>query len=138
MSFFYQCLCKDKVQDNNLNRLQLKIFDNYKKAEKITTNFKPSNDEDVIKKLSKIEAHLSLLEEDYNECKTLSNKHFTEEVLIQTVVKTTIQILYDKGLFDKVPNADKVLKGFLLVERRRFDLDEVNDVIQWFLFINKN
>ena len=74
MSFFYQCLCKDKVQDNNLNRLQLKIFDNYKKAEKITTNFKPSNDEDVIKKLSKIEAHLFLLEEDYNECKTLSNK----------------------------------------------------------------
>ena len=42
-------------------------------------------------------------------------------------MKTTFQILYDKGLFDAFPNADKVIKDFLFVTRRRADLKEVND-----------
>ena len=37
------------MQDINLNHLKLKVNDAYKKYEKITTNFKPSN-EDVIDK----------------------------------------------------------------------------------------
>ena len=45
-------------------------------------------------------------------------------------MKTTIQILYDKGLFDNYANADKVLEVFLFVFRRRPNLEEVNDVIQ--------
>ena len=43
-------------------------------------------------------------------------------------MKTTIQILYDKGLFDKFQNADKVLEDFLFTTRRRGDLSEqIND-----------
>ena len=45
-------------------------------------------------------------------------------------MKTTFQILYDKGLFDAFPNADKVLIGFFVVTRRRADSEEVFDVIQ--------
>ena len=33
-------------------------------------------------------------------------------------MKTTIQILYDKGLFDKFQNADKVLEYLLFTTRR--------------------
>ena len=48
-------------------------------------------------------------------------------------MKMTIQILYDKGLFDNCNNADKVLEDLLFTTRRRGDLSEqVNDyVIQW-------
>ena len=43
-------------------------------------------------------------------------------------MKTTIQILYDKGLFDNFQNADEVLEDFLFTTRRRTDLSEqVND-----------
>ena len=43
-------------------------------------------------------------------------------------MKTTIQILYDKGLFDNYANADNVLEDCLFVTRRRVDLSEqVND-----------
>ena len=45
-------------------------------------------------------------------------------------MKTTIQILYDKGLFDNYANADEVLEDFLLTTRCRADLEEVNDGIQ--------
>ena len=45
-------------------------------------------------------------------------------------MKTTIQILYEKELFDNFPNADELLKKTLFVTRRRGDLEEVNDVIQ--------
>ena len=41
-------------------------------------------------------------------------------------MKTTIQILYDKGLFDNYQNADKVLKNFLFTTRRRPDVSEEN------------
>ena len=60
----------------------------------------------------------------------LSYKQSAEEVPIEKNVKTLIQILSDKGLFDGYSNADKVLKDFLFVERRRPDLEEVNDAIQ--------
>ena len=33
-------------------------------------------------------------------------------------MKTTIQILYDRGLFDNFQNAEEVLKDFLFVTRR--------------------
>ena len=42
-------------------------------------------------------------------------------------MKTTIQILYDKGLFDNYANADKVLEDFLFTTIRRVDLEKVND-----------
>ena len=53
-----------------------------------------------------------------------------EDILIQRAVKTTIQVLYDKGLFDIFQNSEEVLKDFLFVTRRRGDLEEVNDVVQ--------
>ena len=59
------------------------------------------------------------------------NKQNIEDILIKRAVKATIQILYDKGLFDSFQNADKVLEDFLFVTRRGGDLSEqVNDDIQ--------
>ena len=127
---------RDKLQDLNINQLKLEVHDTYKKDEKITTKFKAVNDEDVInkahldEKLEKIEGHLSKFEKDYNEFKIQYNKQSVEEILIQRAVKTTMQILYDKGLFDNFQNADKVLEDFLFVTRCRSDLEKVNDVIQ--------
>ena len=101
---------------------------------KITTNFEPVDNEDVINKgyldlkLLKIDGQLSKLEKDYNELKLQYNKQSVEEILIQRAVKTTIQIFYDKGLFDNYQNADKALEDFLFTTRRRGDLSEqVND-----------
>ena len=46
-------------------------------------------------------------------------------------MKTTIQILNDKGLFENYANADKNLEDFLFTTRRRGDLlEQVNDDIQ--------
>ena len=121
---------RDKLQDLNINQLKLEVHDTYKKDEKITTNFEPVDNEDVInkgyldEKLIKINGHISKLEKDYNEFKLQYNKQSVEDILIQRAVKTTIQILYDKGLFDNYANADKVLEDFLFVTRRRGDLSE--------------
>ena len=41
---------RDKLQDSNINQLKLEIHDTYKKDEKISTNFKTVDDEDVINK----------------------------------------------------------------------------------------
>ena len=115
---------RDKLQDLNINNLKLEVHDTYKKDEKITTNFEPVDNNDVInkgyldEKLIKINGHLSNLEKDYNEFKLQYNKQSIEEILIQRAVKTTIQILYDKGLFDNFQNADKVLEDFLFTTRR--------------------
>ena len=123
---------RDKLQDANISQLKLEVHDTYKKDEKVTTNFKAVNDEDVInkgyldEKLLKINGHLSKLEKDFNEFELQYNKQSVEEILIQRAVKTTIQILYDKGLFDNFQNADKVLEDFLFVTRRRGDLSEDN------------
>ena len=125
---------RDKLQDLNINQLKLEVHDTYKKDEKLTANFEPINNEDVINKayldstLLKIDGHLSKLEKDFNEFKKQYNKQSVEEILIQRAVKTTIQIFYNKGLFDNYGNADKVLEDFLFTTRRRGDLSEqVND-----------
>ena len=100
--------------------------------EKTTTNFEPIDNSDVINKayldskILKTDGHLSKLEKDYNEFKLHYNKQSVEEILVQRAIRTTIQILYEKGLFDKFQNADKVLEGFLLTTRRRPDLSEEN------------
>ena len=123
---------RDKLQDLNINNLKLEVNDSYKKDEKITTNFEPVDNNDVINKgfldsnLIKINGHISKLEKDFNEFKLQYNKQNVEDILIQRAVKTTIQILYDKGLFDKFQNADKVLEDFLFTTRRRPDLSEEN------------
>ena len=103
----------------------------------MTTNIDAVNDEDVInkayldEKLLKINGHLSILENIYNEFLLNYSKQSVKENLIQRDVKTTIQKLYDEGLFHKFQNADKVLKDFLLTTRRRPDLSEqVKDDIQ--------
>ena len=74
----------------------------------------------------KIDGHLSKLEKYFNKFKLQYNKQNVEEILIQRAVKTTIQILYDKGLFDNFQSADKVLEDFLFTTRRRPDLSEEN------------
>ena len=123
---------RDKLQDLNINNLKLEVHDTYKKDEKLTTNFEAVDNEDVInkgyldEKLLKINGHLSKLEKDFNEFKLQYNKQNVEEVLIQRAVKTTIQILYDKGLFENYANADKVLQDFLSTTRRRGNLSEEN------------
>ena len=123
---------RDKLQDININQLKLEVHDTYKKDEKITTNFEPVDNEDVInkgyldEKLLKINGHLTKLEKDFNEFKLQYNKQSVEDILIQRAVKTTIQKLYDKGLFDNYANADKVLEDFLFTTRRRGDLSEEN------------
>ena len=78
----------------------------------------------------KIDGHLSKLEKDYNEFKLQYNKQNVEDNLIQRAVKTTIQVLYDRGLFDNFQNAEEVLKVFLFTTRLRPDLEKVNDDIQ--------
>ena len=58
---------RDKLQDLNINQLKLEVHDIFKKDEKITTNFQPVDNEDVVNKayldgkLLKINGHLSLL-----------------------------------------------------------------------------
>ena len=125
-------LRRDKLQDANISQLKLEVHDTNKKDEKITTNFEPTDNSDVInkgyydEKLIKIDGHLSKLEKDFNEFKLQYNKQNVEDILIQRAVKTTIQILYDTGLFDNYDNADKVLEEFLFTTRRRGDLSEEN------------
>ena len=48
-------------------------------------------------------------------------------------MKTTIQIYYDKDLFDHFNkgNAYEVSKEFPIVEKHRPDLEKLIDVIQW-------
>ena len=123
---------RDKLQDANISQLKLEVHNTYKKDERITTNFEPVDNEDVINKgyldskLLNINSHLSKLEKDFNEFKLQYNKQSVEQILIQRAVKTTMQILYDTGLFDKYQNADKVLEDFLFTTRRRGDLSEDN------------
>ena len=75
--------------------------DTYEKDEKLTTNSKPSIDEDVLDKayldemLSKKEGHISYTEKDYNEIILVSIKQSLEEILIRRAVKTHTQKLSD-------------------------------------------
>ena len=55
---------RDKLQDLNINQLKLEVHDAYKEDEKLTTNFEPIDNLDVINKtyldskLLKIDGHL--------------------------------------------------------------------------------
>ena len=115
---------RGKLQDLNISQLKLEVHDTYKKDEKLTTNFESVDDSDVInkayldEKLVKINGHISKLEKDFNEFILQYNKQDVEDILIQRAVKTTIQILYDRGLFDNFQNAEEVLKDFLFTTRR--------------------
>ena len=121
--------------------MELKVNVTYQKVEKLTTNFETLNEEDVINKtylheqLFKKMSHLSKIEKQINEFKS-RNRKLSEKVSIERALKTTVQILYDTGLFDNCVNADEVSKKCVLFnkvnERRRSDLEEGNDVIQWF------
>ena len=127
---------RGKLQDMNINQLKLQGNETYKKVEKVTTNFEPVNNDDVInkgyldEKLLKINVHISYIENDYNEFKSHYNKQSVEIVLIQRAVKTTIQTLYDKKFVDNFQKTSKVLKDILFTTRRRPDLEDVNDDIQ--------
>ena len=54
------------------------------------------------------------MENDYNEFKSQYNKQSVEEILIQRAVKTTIQKLCDKGLFDGFPKVDEFVEKFFV------------------------
>ena len=41
---------RDKLQDLNINQLKLEVHDTYTKDQKITTNFEPTDNSDVINK----------------------------------------------------------------------------------------
>ena len=56
------------------------------------------------------------MEKNFIEFKMLSNKQSLEEVILQRAVKTTIEKLHDKELFDIYDNADEVLIDFLFVQ----------------------
>ena len=107
-----------------MNQLKLEVHDTYKKDEKITPHFEAIDNKDVINKayidskVLKIDGHLSELEKVYNEFKLQYNKQNVEDILIQRAVKTTIQTLYDRGLFDNFQNAEEVLTDFLFTTRR--------------------
>ena len=109
----------------NVYQLKLEVHDTYKKDEKITTSFEPSNDEDVTdktyldKKLFKIDGNLPFIEKTCKKFNLYYNKQSVEEALIQRNVKTTIPILYDKGLFDSFPDVDNVLKILCLLQEEQ-------------------
>ena len=115
--------------------MKLQVHDTYEKDKEITTNFKPVNGEDVInksyldEKLGKTDGQLSYIERDYIEFKLQYNKQPVEDVLIQRAVKTTIQVLYGRIVFDNFQNVDDVLKDFLFTTSRP-KVEEVNDDIQ--------
>ena len=116
----------------NTNQIKLQIQITYKEDEKITINFEPTDNSDVIdkayldEKILKKDGHITLLEKDYNELKLQYNKQSAEEILIHRAVKTNIQILYDRRQFDNFQKAEKFLKDFLFTTRRRRpDLEEV-------------
>ena len=47
-------------------------------------------------------------------------------------MKSTKQILYDEGFFDKYDNADETLKNDMLFDRHKTNLEERNDgFIHW-------
>ena len=77
---------RDRLQDSNISQLKLEVHDTYKKDEKITTNFEPVDDSDVINKgyldskLMKIDGHLSKIEKDFNEFKLQYNKQSVEKL----------------------------------------------------------
>ena len=115
---------REKLQNLYIKQLKLQVHDTYKKDEKITTKFQAVNEEDVIRKgyldgnLLKKDGQISCFEKKYNKFILQYNKQSVEEFLFQRAVKTTIQIIYDKGLFHKFQIADKVLEDVSFTTRR--------------------
>ena len=82
-------------------------------------------------KIFKRKGNISYIEKDYIDFNLQYNKQSVEEVLVQRTVKTTIEILYGKGLFDNYAIGENVIEDFLFVTRSRDNLSEqVNDDIQ--------
>ena len=121
-----------KVQEININQLELEVHDSYEK-ENTKTVFEPISSENVMNKaytdenLIKINGHFVIIRKRIQRIQIQYNKQSLEEILFQRAVKTTIQIVYDKSLFDNFPNAEKVLEDFLSITRRRADLEEIID-----------
>ena len=115
----------DKLQDLNFNQLKLEVHDTYQTNGKITTDFEPTDDSEVINKSyleekSKTkEGNNSEIEKDCNEFNLQYNKQSVEDISIQRAVKTTIPILNDKGLFDNLQKDYKFLEDFLFITRRK-------------------
>ena len=88
---------KDKLQDLNIIQLKLEVHDTYKEDEKITTNFEPIKDGDVINKayldskLLRIDGHKSTLENNYNEFKLQYNKQPIEDFQFKQPLKQRYQ-----------------------------------------------
>ena len=130
-------IAKKRAQDINFNQIKLKVNETYRKNEKITTKFEPSNDDDIVSKAyldtktSKIEGHISFTGTAFNEIKSVerSNKQSDEGFSIERVVKSILQMFHDKGLIDDYDNADEVPKDYPLCERLRLNLEELNDII---------
>ena len=84
LKFYNNVFAESRTQDMHLNQLKLKVNDCLEKSEQSTTNFEPSNDEDLINKvcldgkLSKIGGRLSLAEKKYNEVKLRIDKVLNE------------------------------------------------------------
>ena len=117
--FFSKVSARVRVQVINLIRKRPIVNDTYKKDEKIPTKIEAVIDEDVTDKthldtkLTNKECHVSFLEQEYNEFILCSAEHTEADVLYERAVKTTIEILYDKGLFDKYDIAKtKTLCGY--------------------------
>ena len=71
----------------------------------------------LLSEVSNVEGQISYIEKDYIDFRDL--ERFNEGVLIEKAVKTSTQILYDKGLFDNYNNADEALEDYQLIERCR-------------------
>ena len=67
---------------------------------------------------------------NYNRFKLHYRKQSVDDNSIQRSVRTTKQIFYDNGLFQSFPNADRTLKDFMFVPRRKANLEGVIYVIQ--------
>ena len=94
-----------------------------KNEKKKQTNFEHSKKTDVANKayldknFSGVFEHQSCKERTFNHFKKHSNEKQPEnEDLIEKAVETTLQLLYDKGLFDNYNNANEILKVYLLSE----------------------
>ena len=74
-----------------------------------------------------MDGRISYIEKNYIEFELQYNKQSVENILFQRGVKTTIQILSDKGLFDNFQKADKFGEDCLFTARLRGDLEKVNE-----------
>ena len=124
------------MQDINVNQWKLKTNDTFKEDEKITTNFEPSNDKNVVNKaylviiFIQIRGHILFMEKNLINLIFVNDKkkHTDDKFLIEKAVKATIQKPDDKRLFDNYDNADEVLSDFFIEdkERHKTNLEELN------------